>query len=206
MMQPDKRPSLLQRALGVFVLFAFFLALFLWAGKTLVRQPVETVYLDAHRLAALRTFERAIVPLKSLRNYQVPTADLIRRQFDFCADSWKDQGRETVSARASRTNPCANTSAAEELACYLGTINSRLNEMSGDRRKYRERFLSHRYVVNVDSWIDAIRTTQVQPVAESAMEGREQGKHQAVDCRDALAAAAQLAAGDGKLLGLFAWR
>src|SRR5471030_2590511 len=36
MMQSDKRLSLLQRALGVFVLFAFFLALFLWAGKTLV--------------------------------------------------------------------------------------------------------------------------------------------------------------------------
>ena len=205
-MQPDKRPSLLQRALGVFVLFAFFLALFLWAGKALVQRPVETVYLDAHRLAALRTFERAIVPLKSLRDYQVPTAELIRRQFDFCADPWKDQGRETVSARSRRTNPCANTGAAEELACYLGAINSRLNAMSGDRRKNRERFLSERYVVNVDAWIDAIKTTRGQAVAQSAMEGREQGKHQAVDCRDALAAAAQLAAGDGKLLGLLAWR
>jgi hypothetical protein len=206
MMQPDKRPSLLQRALGVFVVLAFFLALFLWAGKALVQRPVENVYLDAHRLAALRTFERAIVPLKSLRDYPVPTADLIRRQFDFCADPWKEQGRETVSARARRTNPCANTGAAEELACYLRTINSRLNEMSGDRRKNRERVLSERYVVNVDSWIGAIRTIQAQPVAESAMEGREQGKLQAVACRDALAAAGQLAAGDGKLLGLLAWR
>ena len=78
--------------------------------------------------------------------------------------------------------------------------------MSGDRRKNRERVLSERYVVNVDRWIDAIRTTQGQPVAESAMEGREQGKHQAVACRDALGAAGQLAAGDGKLLGLLAWR
>jgi hypothetical protein len=64
MMQPDKRPSLLQRTLGVFVILAFFLTLFLWAGKALVQRPVENVYLGAHRLAALRTFERAIVPLK----------------------------------------------------------------------------------------------------------------------------------------------
>src|ERR1039457_6636330 len=144
-MQPENRPSLLQRALGVFVVLAFFLALFLWAGKALVQRPVENVYLDAHRLAALRTFERAIVPLKSLRDYPVPSADLIRRQFDFCADPLKEQSRETISARSRRTNPCANTDAAEELACYLRTIDSRLNEMSGGRRKNRERVLSERY-------------------------------------------------------------
>ncbi len=206
MMQPDKRPSLLRRALGVFVLLVSFLALFLWAGKALVQRPVENVYLDAQRLAALRTFERAIVPLKSLRDYPVPTADLIRRRFDFCADLLKEQGRETVSARSRRTNPCTNTVAAEELACYLRTINSRLNEMSGDRRKNREGVLSERYVVNVDGWIDAIRTTQGRQVAASAMEGREQGKPHAVTCHDALGAAEQLAADDGKLLGLLAWR
>jgi hypothetical protein len=206
MMQSDKRPSLLQRTLGVFVVLAFFLTLFLWAGKALVQRPVENVYLGAHRLAALRTFERAIVPLKSPRDYQAPTADLIRRKFVFCADPLKQQLHETVSARARRTNPCANSIAEEELACDLRTIDSRLNEMSGDRRKNRERVLTERYVVNVDSWIEAIRTTQGQPVAESAREGREQRKHEAVACRDALGAAAELAADDGKLLSLLAWR
>lgn len=202
----DSRPSLLQRTLGVFVVLASCLVLFLWAAKTLVPRPVENVYLDARRLAALQTFERAIVPLKSLRDYRAPTADLIRQQFDFCADPLREQGRETVSARSRRTNPCANTGAAEELACHLITINSRLNEMSGDGRANRERVLSERYVVHVDSWIDAIRTTQSQPVAQSAMTVREQGKHQSVPCRDALGAARQLAASDGKLLGLLAWR
>ena len=206
MTQPDQRPSLLQRALGVFVVLAFFLALFLWAGKALVQRPVENVYLDAHRLAALRTFEHAIVPLKSLRDYPVPTADLIRTKFDFCADPLKEQGRETASARVKRTNPCATSGAAEELACYLRTINSRLNEMRGDRRNNREPVLSERYVVNIDRWMDAIRSTQGQPVALSAVEGSGQGKHEPVACRDALAAARQLAAGDGKLLGRLAWR
>jgi hypothetical protein len=204
MLQPDKRPSLLRRALGVFVVFAFFLALFLWAGKALVQRPVERVYLDAQRLAALRTFERAIVPLKSLRDYKAPTAELIRKQFEFCVDPLKEQSRATASARARRTNSCANPSAAEELACHLRTINSRLNEMSG--RKNRERALSERYVVDVDSWIDAIRTPAGQAVAKPAIESRGPGKQQAVACRDALAAAADLAAGEGKLLGLFAWR
>ncbi len=205
-MRTGKRPSLLQRALGVFVVLACFLALFLWAGKSLVQRPAEKVYLDARRLAALRTFERAIVPLKSLRDFQAPSADLIRRQFEFCADPLKQQGRDTAPARSKRTNPCANSAAEEELACYLRTINSRLNEMSGDRRRNRQRVLSERYVVNVDGWMDAIRTTRGQAAAESAMEVREQGGPQAVTCRDAFAAAGELAANDGKLLGLLAWR
>jgi hypothetical protein len=206
MMHADKRPSLLQRTLAVFVVLAFFLTLFLWAGRMLVQRPIENVYLDSHRLAALRTFERAIVPLKSPRDYAAPTADLIRSKFDFCADPLQEKSRDAVSARSRRTNPCANTSAVEELACHLRTINSRLNEMSGDRRKNRERILSEHYVVDVDRWADAIRAPQDQPVVESAATGREHEKPQAVACRDALGAARQLAAGDGRLLGLLAWR
>jgi hypothetical protein len=103
MMQADQRPSLLQRALGVFVVLALFLALFLWAGRNVMQRPVENVYLDARRLAALRTFERAIVPLKSLRDYPAPTADLIRRHFEFCADPLPEQDRQTVSARSRRS-------------------------------------------------------------------------------------------------------
>jgi hypothetical protein len=80
--QPDKRTSLLQRAWRV-CRFRVFLALFLWAGKALVQRPVENMY----RRSAWRRCEpeRAIVPLKSLLD-QAPTANLIRRQFDFCAD------------------------------------------------------------------------------------------------------------------------
>ncbi len=204
MAQPVERPSLLQRALGVFVVLALFLALFLWAGKALVQRPVESVFLDARRLAALRTFERAIVPLKSLRDDPVPAADLLRTKFDFCADPLKEGGRETMSARSRRSNPCAHADAAEELACNLRTINSRLNEMGGDRRNDRDRFLSEPYVVSVDRWTEAIRVSQRQP--QSAAPGRQQGKHQAVACRDALVAARQLAAGEGRLLGMMAWR
>src|SRR5258706_9126367 len=162
-MRPDQLPSLLQRPLAVFVVLALFLILFLWAGRILVQRPIENVYLDSHRLAALRTFERAIVPLKSPRDYSAPTADLIRSKFDFCADPLQEKNRDAVSARSRRTNPCANTSAVEELACHLRTINSRLNEMSGDRRKNRERILSEHYVVNVDRWADAIRAPQGKP-------------------------------------------
>lgn len=183
----DPRPSLLQRALGVFVVLALFLALFLWTGRSLVPRPVEGIYLDPQRLAALRTFERAIVPAKPGGDTPVVSAEAIRTQFGFCTDPLKD--RETVSARARRTNPCASTSAAEELACYLRTINSRLSEMTWDGRTNRERAFAERYVVNVERWIEAIRDKQ-QPVA----------------CRAALVAARQLAAGDGRLLNLLAWR
>src|SRR5262249_19637165 len=147
MIRSGHRPSLLQRTLGVFVVLAFFLILFLWAGKALVQRPVETVYLDARRLAALRTFERAIVPLKSPRDYTVPTAELLRRQFSFCTDALQERGQGAASARARKVYPCANADPAEELACHLGTINSKLSEMSGERRA--NRFLAERYVVSV---------------------------------------------------------
>ena len=201
-MTTGRPTSLLQRTLGVFVVLALALGVFLWAGKALVLRPVETVYLDGRRLAALRTFERAIVPLKSLRNYPTPTADLVRARFEFCADPLQEQA--TVSARSKRTNPCANASAAEELACHLRTIDSKLQEMSGDRRA--NRVLGERYVVSVERWIEAIRTSQEQPAVQPAGERRAPRKHEGVACRDALAAARQLAAGDGRLLGLIAWR
>ena len=61
--------------------------------------------------------------------------------------------------------------------------------MSADARMNRERALSARHVVNVERWIEAIRDPQ-QPVT----------------CRSAVAAAKQLAASDGRLLHLLAWR
>jgi hypothetical protein len=203
--QNDRRPSLLQRTLGVFVVLASFLALFLWVGRTLVPRPVENIYLDARRLAALRTFERAIVPLKSVRDYAPPTAELMRDRFSFCVDHWKEQARGTVSARSRRMNACASTDGAEELACHLKTINSRLNEMSPDRRMNREGVLRERYVVSVERWIESIRTAQQTPIVQTA-ERRRQPQDSSMTCREAVAAARQWAAGDGRLLGRVAWR
>jgi hypothetical protein len=181
------RSSLLERALGVYVMFALVLAGLLWAGKLLLPRAVEEVYLDSQRLGAMRTFERAIVPMDPARDTPAPKADWIRGQFEFCTDPLKD--RKTISARTKRLNACASTNAAEELACYLATINSRLGEMSVDATANRERALSARHVVNVERWVAAIRDPQ-QPVS----------------CRSAVAAARQLASGDGKLLNLLAWR
>src|SRR5688572_4178798 len=179
--------SLLERALNVFVAFALVLAVFLWAGKALLPRSVDEIYLDSQRLGALRTFERAIVPMDPVRDHPAPQADWIRGKLEFCTDPLKD--RKTLSARAKRADACASVNAAEELACHLTTINSRLAEMSVDATVNRERALSARHVVNVERWIEAIRDPQ-QPVA----------------CRSAAAAAKQLAAGDARLLRLLAWR
>ena len=102
------RASLLQRALGVFIAIAISMGAFLWAGKTFIERPVNNVYLDGQRLAALRTFERAIVPLKSVRGYEAPTAEQVRDEFAFCADSLKAP-KEKASTRKS-SNPCAGAS------------------------------------------------------------------------------------------------
>jgi hypothetical protein len=180
---PD-RASLLQRALGVFIAIAISMGAFLWAGKTFIDRPVNNVYLDGQRLAALRTFERAIVPLKSVRGYEAPTAEQVRDEFAFCADALKPP-KEKASSR--QRNPCSGGGPAEETACYLRTINAKLESMSGDRRKNREGLLDERYVVDVARWTESIRK-------------------ESVPCRDAQGAARQLAARDGRLLGLFAWR
>jgi hypothetical protein len=189
----------------VFVVLALFLPLFLWAGRSLVERPVDDVYLDARRLAALQTFERAIVPLKSVRGYQTPTADLVRAQFAFCPDPLKEPDGRAVSARSRRTNPCASASGAEEVACHLGRINARLVEMVADRQTVRDLPLRERYVVDVALWAEAVRTTQEEPGAPAG-ERRREGKPRGLACRDAVSAARQLAAGDGRLLGLVAWR
>ena len=180
-------PSLLERALRVFVLFALALAGLLWVGRALLPRSIEEVYLDSQRHSAMRTFERAILQMDPARDNPAPKAEWIRGQFEFCADPLKD--RKIVSARTKRLNACASTSAAEELACYLTTINSRLGEMSADATTNRERALSARHVVNVERWVEAIRDPQ-RPVS----------------CKAAFAAAKQLAAGEGRLLELLAWR
>jgi hypothetical protein len=183
-MKPD-RASLLQRALGVFIAIAVSMGAFLWAGKTFIERPVNNVYLDGQRLAALRTFERAIVPIKSVRGYEGPTAEQVRDEFAFCAESLKTP-KEKPAARRS-TNPCTGAGPAEEIACHLRTINAKLETMSGDRRRNREGLLEERYVVDLPRWTESIRKDGVA-------------------CRDAQGAARQLAARDGRLLGLFAWR
>ncbi len=185
----EQRASLLQRALAVFILIAASLGVFLWAGKSLIERPMQGVYLDSQRLKALRTFEHAIVPLGSVSNYESPSADTVRSQFAFCEDSLKPRGRAATARRGN--NPCAGATPAEELACYLRTINTRLEEMAGDKQKThegaRDGVLSARYVVDVERWTEGIRSGSVT-------------------CKDALGAARQVAARDGRLLGLFAWR
>ena len=95
--------SLLERALGVFVAFALVLAVFLWAGKALLPRSIEDVYLDSKRLAGLRTFERAIVPMDPARDDPAPKAEWIRNKLEFCTDPLKD--RKALSARAKRADP-----------------------------------------------------------------------------------------------------
>src|SRR5262249_46011136 len=109
-----------------------------------------------------------------------------------------------ISARTLRANPCANEDAAEELACQLRAVNSRLGEMGGDRRAGNERLLNDRYVVHVERWVEAMRASAEQGPMRTSVEHGRQGH--GISCRDALGAARQLAAGDGRLLGLLAWR
>lgn len=202
-MRRAEPPSLLQRTLGVFVVVALSLPLFLWAGRSLIERPVDDVYLDARRLAALRTFEQAIVPLASVRGLAAPTADRVRAAFAFCPDALREKDGRPPSPRSRRTNPCASASEVDELACHIGRIDARLAGMAGEHRANGDPPLKERYGVSLERWTEAIRATTD---ARSAAEPRRDAGRPGVACHEALSAARQLAAADGRLLGLVAWR
>ena len=206
MAQGASRPTLFQRTLGVFVVLACFLCLLLWFSRGYVQRQIEAVYVDTHRLAALRTFEHAIVGVKSVPNYSPPTADQIRSRFAFCTDPLMRRDRKTVSPEDRRKNPCAHPAAVEELACYVGTINAKLRAMGGEGRTDRDRVLDEIYVVDIDKWAEAIEHAGLKPTADSPPQAGAQETGRKLTCRDAFGAARDLAARDGRLLEQLAWR
>jgi hypothetical protein len=195
------RTSLLQRALAVFVGFALLLALLLWAGGNWLQRRVQDQYLDRQRVAALQTFERAIVPLASQRGFREPTPGDLRAQLAFCATAMAPR---PVAASAGSAGACAGSDAAEELACNLRRIDNRLAAMSGGYQRGGERLLTERYVVSVPRWVEAIRGARGDATPAGA--AVPDGAGQAISCTAAVKAARDLAAGDGRLLDLLAWR
>jgi len=143
----NARPYLLQRTLQLFVVLAGLLILLLWGGKTFVERQSERIYLDSQRLESLRTFEQAIVVVRTPSDYTAPTADDIRKHFAFCNltdTSWRAAIQNTLrilraDSRASSSNArdraCRSDDPHEELACYLRTIDSKMNALGRDGRR-----------------------------------------------------------------------
>ena len=200
------RPTLFQRTLGVFVVLACFLCLTLWLSRGFVQRQIDAVYVDTHRLAALRTFEHAIVSVRSIPDYSPPTSDEIRERFRFCAEPLARRDRKTISAADRRKNACAHLSASEELACYVRTINAKLSEMGGEGRTDRDRLLDETYVVSIQKWADAIEHAEAKPTAGAPTDSGGQENRRALTCRDAFGAAQDLAARNGRLLEQLAGR
>src|SRR5690348_10434108 len=117
-----KRTYLLHRTLRLFVVLVVFLILSLWGGKTFNERQNERMYLDGQRLASLRTFEQAIVVLRTPAEYTAPTGDDIRKHLAFCNltdTSWSAELHKALrklrgDSRASKSPARAETCAADD--------------------------------------------------------------------------------------------
>jgi hypothetical protein len=210
-----KRPYLLHRTLRLFVVLVAFLVLSLWAGKTFIERQSDRTYLDTQRMESLRTFEQAIVAVQTRSGYTPPTAEEVRKHLAFCNftdTSWSAELHQALRklradnrvARAhARADSCAADDPHEELACYLRTIDDKLNAMSRAGRRDQDRMLARTYAVNIEKWAAAIRGTRP---GNAQSQGRNGDRTSAVTCRSAFSAAKQLASRDGKLLEQLAWR
>jgi len=158
-------------------------------------------HVSARLLAALKTFERAIVR-KDTVTVGPPTAVLILDRVPQCRSSWDGRGslmdrlRDRLHALIAKSAPAP--SPAERLAAQLADLDEELARFSTS---------AHRRVnaiVGFDSlrWFEAVGIALRTPI-----EAPEYPGHRfTVQCADIATAAAMLARSSGRMLNALSWR
>ena len=155
-------------------------------------------YISVRQVAALKTFERAIVRRDHVRG-ALPTADELLAGVPSCQREWSgrldplQRLRETL-ARSSITQ----LSPAQKLAAEIDAVDAALLRFSsGAKRRVTD-------AVGFDAsrWFDALQSTLQVPVETPEYPGRKF----TVQCADIASAVAMLARGDGRMLTALAWR
>jgi hypothetical protein len=158
-------------------------------------------HVSARLVAALKTFERAIVR-KDTVLVGPPTAILVLDRVPECRAQWDgrgsvmDQMRDRLRAALGKTAPAP--SPAERLAAQLADLDDELMRFStGANRRVNS-------VVGFDSlrWFEAVGTA-----LRTAIETPEYPGHRfTVQCADIAAAAAMLSRSNGRMLDALSWR
>jgi hypothetical protein len=155
-------------------------------------------HVSVRQLAALKTFERAIVPRRAV-TVGPPTALLILDRVPQCRSTW--DGHEGPLARLRRAlgrGGAAPASPAQRLETQLADLDVALLRFStGAERRVEE-------AVGFDSsrWFDAVAAAMQVPVA--AVGYPEQDFK--LQCADIAGAVAMLARAEGRLLTVLSWR
>jgi cell division protein FtsI/penicillin-binding protein 2 len=154
-------------------------------------------HVSVRELAALKTFERAIVPRHAVTQGP-PTAGLILERVPQCRSAW--DGHEGLITRLRRVlgHGPAPASPAQRLEVELADLDDELLRFStGAQRRVEE-------AVGFDAtrWFDAVSVALQVPVAAGDYPGHEFR----LQCADIAGAVAKLARANGHLLAVLSWR
>jgi hypothetical protein len=155
-------------------------------------------HVSVRHLAALKTFERAIVRRDRLAP-PLPDADALLARVPQCRADWDGHARLTTRLRHALFGGRDTTLApAARLALELDDIDQALVRFStADNRRVTER-------VGLDGtrWLEAVATTLATPVETPEYPGHRFR----VQCADILAAVDAVARSNGRMLAALAWR
>ena len=155
-------------------------------------------HVSVRQVAALKTFERAIVRRDRV-TVGPPTALLLLDRIPQCRKAWDGQGGALDRLRAwLARGGVAPPSPAQRLAAQLSDLDDALLRFStGANRRVSER-------VGFDAarWFDAVAQTLALPIEATEYPGRKFS----VQCGDLASAAALLARSNGRMLASLSWR
>ena len=154
-------------------------------------------HVSARQLAALKTFERAIVR-KDTVTVGPPSAILILDRVPQCRAAWDGHGSVMDRLRAALTRAAPAPSPAERLAAQLSDLDDELFRFStGANRRVSA-------AVGLDSlrWFDAVGRALQSPIEAPEYPGRKF----TVQCADIAGAVATLSRSGGRMLGALSWR
>jgi hypothetical protein len=167
-------------------------------ADVLVPSRASDRYVSVRHVAALKTFEHAIVRRDRVAA-ALPTAEALVERIPHCRAAWEgghgaiDRLRQRVTRAAER-----GVSPAARMAAQLKDIDDALRAFSsGENRRVTD-------VLGLDAaaWFDAVTTALQTPVEAPDYPGRRF----ALQCTDVAGAVAALARGNGRMLASLAWR
>src|SRR5436190_424839 len=172
-----------------------------------VARPLDTVgqavrngdrHVSVREVAALKTFERAIVRRDTV-SMGPPSVPMLLDRVPQCRAAWEGRGGVLDRIRAALAGTgAAPPSRAQRLAAQLADLDDELLRFStGANRR-----VSGAVGFDALRWFDAVGDALRLPVEASDYPGRKF----TVQCADIASAAATLARSDGRMLSLPSWR
>jgi len=162
------------------------------------RPAVPDRHLSVRHIAALKTFEHAIVRRDSASR-EAPTAQALVTEIPACRREWDGAGGALDRLRRALAKPAvAGRTPAERIAAELGQLDAALARFStGANRR-----VSDPIAFDVHRWTEAVTAALRTPV-----EAPEYPGHRfVVQCADVASAVTMLVRADARMLDALAWR